>query len=485
MTPPPAEPSSYGLTRSVFLRGLALVYLIAFASLLPQITGLIGSRGILPAQTYLESMQAEYGARAYLIVPTIAWFNASDFFLRAVPWIGVAMAVMLLCRILPMFALLGLYILYLSVDTIGQTFFSFQWDSLLLETGFAAILVAPFGIRPVYAKPTHPIGIWVLRALVFRLMLESGLAKLLSGDPTWRNLSALTFHFETQPLPTPLAWYVHHIPELFHKIAVVSLLLIEIVIPFLFWMGRRLRITGAWLTIALQLLIALTGNYTFFNLLSIVLCIPLFDDQHLAWILRKRVENSELPHPYWRSATIPVAVLLISMGMIQLLAVVGALPMVPRPLNAMGSQAETFRIINRYGLFAVMTTSRPEIIVEGSEDGQSWKSYEFKYKPGELNRPLRWVVPYQPRLDWQMWFAALSTYRDAPWFSPFVRQLLEGSPDVLHLLEINPFPGKPPRFIRARIYDYHFSDLQTRRSTGAVWTRQYLGEYFPQVSLRQ
>jgi len=456
------EPASSGLTRSLFLRSLALIYFIAFASLIPQIVGLIGEHGIAPARE---------------VYPTVMSLNVSDTFLRILPWTGMALAAMLFFRIVPMSAVIGLYVLYLHVSMIGQDFFTFQWDALLLETGFAAILVTPFGLLPAYAKSTSRIGIWVLRFLAFRLMLESGLVKLLSGDPTWRNWTALTFHYETQPLPTPVAWYAHHLPATFQKLSCAGVFAVELIVPFLFLMPRKLRITGAWITITFQILIALTGNYTFFNLLAIALCIPLLDDQHLYGLLRRTVPPGDSAPRQWRWATIPLGMFLIVLGMSQLLAMVRVIPEPPDVFP-------TLAIVNRYGLFAVMTTSRSEIVIEGSDDGREWKPYEFRFKPGDVSKPLRWAAPYQPRLDWQMWFAALGRHQASPWFSRLVERLLEGSPDVLQLLEKNPFPDRPPRVVRARVYDYHFSDPSTRRSTHAIWTRSLLGGYFPAVSLR-
>jgi predicted DCC family thiol-disulfide oxidoreductase YuxK len=457
------EPSSFALTRSLFLRGLALVYFIAFASLIPQILGLIGQHGIVPA---IDT------------VPSVMFFPVTDTFLRVLPWAGMALASMLFFRMVPMVAVAGLYVLYLNVAGIGQEFFTFQWDALLLEAGFAAILVTPFGLMPRYSsRSTSTIGIWVLRFLIFRLMLESGLVKLLTGDITWRNLTALTFHYETQPLPTPLAWYAHQLPESFQRISCAGVFFVELIVPFLLFMPRRLRILGAWITIGFQLVIALTGNYTFFNLLTMVLCVALFDDQHLYGILRRPVPTTESAPRQWLLATIPVGILLIVVGALQLLAMGGIVGEAPDVFPSLG-------IVNRYGLFAVMTTSRPEIVIEGSDDGIDWKAYEFKYKAGDVVKPLRWVAPYQPRLDWQMWFAALTRHENAPWFARLIKRLLEGSPDVLNLLESNPFPGKPPRVIRAVLYDYHFTDVSTRRAMKAVWTRRLLGEYFPAVQLR-
>ena len=457
------RPATSGLTRSLFLRGLALTYFIAFASLIPQILGLIGEHGIVPAiETY----------------PRVLFLDTSDTLLSALPWAGITLAVMLFFRVVPMVAVIGLYVLYLNVVGIGQDFLLFQWDALLLEAGFAAILVTPFGLLPRYSgRSTSLIGVWVLRVLIFRLMLESGLVKLLSGDLNWTNLTALNFHYETQPLPTPLAWYAHQLPPSLQRLSCAGVFVVELIVPFLFLMPRRLRIIGAWITIVFQLVIALTGNYTFFNLLAIVLCIPLLDDQHLCGLFRRPVPPTADAPRQWRWATLPAGTLLIVVGALQLLSMIGIVGQAPAVFPSLA-------IVNRYGLFAVMTTSRHEIVIEGSEDGQEWKAYEFAYKPGDVSAPLRWVAPYQPRLDWQMWFAALTRHENEPWFSRFIQRLLEGSPDVLKLLAKNPFPDKPPKLIRAVIYDYHFSDAATRRTTHAIWTRQLLGGYFPTVSLR-
>lgn len=463
------------MARSLLLRGLAIVYLVAFASLLPQIDGLIGSNGILPVHNYLEAVHSEYGTNGYIYFPTLAWFNSSNAFLHALAWGGVALSIALLIGILPLPATIGLYVLYLSIDTAGQTFFSFQWDSLLLEAGFAAILLAPWGFRPGYADPPPRMAIWLFRFLIFRLMLESGAVKLLSGDPTWRNLSALNYHYETQPLPTPPAWYFYHLPEVVQKLSVAGVFAIELAVPFLFLTTRMLRRIAACIIIAFQLLIAFTGNYTFFNLLTIVLCfIPFFDDGRSPARARHRSAQ-------WLIAG--VSAILIALGLLQLVNVFGIVQM-PGPLATLDLYAETLHVVDRYGLFAVMTTSRKEIVIEGSDDAQDWKAYEFSYKPGDVYRPLPWIAPYQPRLDWQMWFAALSDYQNNPWFPQLMLGLLEGTPEVLRLLAIDPFPDKPPLFIRATIYEYHFSDAATRRKTGAIWTRRYVGIYFPAASLR-
>src|SRR5881296_1429883 len=237
------------MARSVFLRGLAIVYLIAFASLLPQVDGLIGSNGILPVNDYLDTIDSEYGNTGYALFPTLAWFDSSDTFLHVMIWAGMVLAILLFARVLPLGAAIGLWVLYLSLDTAGQIFFSFQWDALLLETGFAAILLTPWGLRPLYRNPPPRIAIWLFRFLIFRLMLESGAVKLLSGDPTWRNLTALNYHYWTQPLPTPIAWYAHQLPSLLQKASVLGVFTGEILVPFLFLTTARLRKIGAVITI--------------------------------------------------------------------------------------------------------------------------------------------------------------------------------------------------------------------------------------------
>jgi len=471
------HPASYRLTRSLFLKGVAAVFLIAFLSMMPQVSGLIGSNGISPAHEYLNAIRDQTGVERYWLLPTLAWIDSSDAFLRGICWTGSGLAVAVLVGIAPLAALFGMFVLYLSLVSVGQDFLSFQWDVLLLEVGFAAMLLAPRALLPWKARPAGAVGIWVMRLLVFRLMLESGLVKLLSGDPSWRSLTALNFHYQTQPLPTPLAWYANQLPGWFQKFSTAGVFAVELMVPFLFLMPRRLRIIGAWITIVFQLLIAATGNYTFFNLLTIVLCVALFDDRHLGKFLPKKFRAADSEVSTSRRVAILPGALLIVIGMMQLAGMMGA------PVSLAMEPAEILHIVNGYGLFAIMTTSRPEILIEGSNDGQDWQEYQFKYKPGDVRQPPRWVAPYQPRLDWQMWFAALGRSQDAPWFSRLMERLLEGSPEVLALLAKNPFPDKPPRFVRAKVYDYRFSDAATRRSTGDWWSRTYTGSYFPEVSL--
>jgi lipase maturation factor 1 len=424
----------------LFSRALAVIYAIAFASFAVQVKGLIGSNGILPASGFLGAMHRQLGATAYWDVPTVFWLNGSDFALQAVCWLGVAVAVASLFvaahGLWQRVAFVALYVLYLSLVSVGRDFMGFQWDALLLETGFLAIFLANDRWR-----------VLLFQILLFKLMLESGVAKLASHDETWRNLTALTYHWETQPLPTPLAWYVSHWPLWFQKLSCALMFFVELAVPFCMFGPRRLQYVAAGATAFLQVLILLTGNYTFFNWLTIALCLLL-------------LPSREPVRPANRYASI---------GLVVVLAFVW--------LTKIGGQ---FAVFNEYGLFANMTTKRNEISIEGSDDGEKWKAYTFRYKPEALDRAPRWVAPHQPRLDWQMWFAALQDPQQLRWFQSLVGQLLKGSPDVLGLLEGNPFPEHPPKYVRALYYEYHFTTAGSRD----YWKRELRGMYFPAVSLR-
>jgi len=467
----PAEPPIHALVEWLFIRILGLIYFVAFASLAVQITGLIGSRGILPAGDYLQAIHNRFGSQSYWLVPTVFWLNSGDTFLKAVCVAGAVLALVLCAGYAQRLILIALFVLYLSLVSVGQDFLNFQWDALLLETGFLAIFLG-----------NSRLVVWLFRWLLFRLVFLSGALKLLSGDPTWRSLTALNYHYETQPLPTPLAWYLHQLPEVFQKLSVAAVLCIELGAPFLILAPRRLRFFAAAAIIFLQTLIALSGNYAFFNLLTVALAVFLLDDQALRRRFPDRVAQSLLARqangktsPAGRWIAAGVAVLIVLVSGFQIVQAFGG--PVPRPVRQLMVSVAPVRIINAYGLFAVMTTSRPEIIVEGSSDGHTWLAYEFKYKPGDVTRPPGWVAPYQPRLDWQMWFAALGTCYDNPWFVSFMLRLHQGSPDVLALLGKNPFPDAPPQYIRARLYDYHFTDLAARRADAAWWRRKLMGAY--------
>ncbi len=493
--------------RWIFLRGLALIYLIAFTSLWTQIDGLVGSKGILPTDQFMANATDQVKANGigldrYRLLPTLCWFSATDASLHWQCAAGVVLSVLVLVGIAPVPCLALLWLIYLSLSTVCREFLGFQWDILLLETGFLAIFFAPRQLWPRRAREAPPsrIVLWLLRLLLFKLMFQSGCVKLMSGDTLWRNLTALTMHYETQPLPTWLGWYAHQLPLWFQKFSCAIMFGIELGIPFLIFAPRRLRMLAAASLASLQVLILLTGNYTFFNGLTLLLCVALLDDFFLsrpfAFLGRRgdkagkprtepiRLLPSAAPCRWRRLATIPLAVLVIAITSLQLFATFRVRSPCLQPVAALERWIAPFRSLNSYGLFAVMTPSRPEIVIEGSHDGVKWLPYEFKYKPGDLKRRPAFVAPHQPRLDWQMWFAALGRRQDNPWFGKFCLRLLQGSPEVLALLEKNPFPQQPPRYLRATVYYYQFTDFAERRRTGNWWQRALPREYLPVVSVR-
>jgi uncharacterized membrane protein YphA (DoxX/SURF4 family) len=490
--------AQFVLTRWLFLRCLGIVYFIAFASLATQILGLVGSQGISPVQDLLQTISLEMGDAARFAFPTIYWINCSDVVIQGLVFVGIFFSIMLVLGICTFPSLIFLWFLYLSITTVGGDFLSFQWDMLLLEAGFLAIFFSPICLleKPwALAKNAAPclvpygIVIWLLRILVFRLMVSSGAVKLLSNDPTWRNLTALDVHYLTQPLPTPIAWYAAQLPMWFQHFSVIVMFVIELLVPWLIFVGRKPRIGAAIGICFFQILIAITGNYTFFNLLTVILCISLLDDAVLEnfWpekLVKALREKSviEIHKSATRLRAICFAGLIGLTGLGEMLIMLLG-PNTPPPFLWLESITMPFHIVNSYGLFAVMTTTREEIVVEGSIDGINWREYEFKYKPGDVYRMPPLVEPFQPRLDWQMWFAALSDCRSNPWFLNFVGRLLENDPVVIRLLDNNPFPGSAPVYVRALLYDYHFTDFSSRAKTGAWWTRSFKRLYLPAVSL--
>jgi hypothetical protein len=485
-----SEPAPYQVSRWVFLRLLGLIYLCAFASLWVQLDGLIGSNGILPAERLMELAATQLGGRIRLF-PTLLWLGASDGFLHALTATGVALASLLVAGIAPATVLLTLWILYLSLSLGGQVFFSFQWDTLLLETGFLAVWLAPLTLWPAAERraPVQRPALWLLWWLLFRLMFESGAVKLTSHDPSWASFAALRFHYETQPLPTWIGWYAHQMPWAIHWLGTAGLFGIELGAPVLIFTRRRLRRAACVALITLQVVIAATGNYCFFNALTVALCLLLLDDAIWPTRLRCLLLGSETQASKGMSRNWPLAVLLpasVTLFVLSLAPTAASLGLGTSwlgPVPTLYGWVQPFRTINSYGLFAVMTTERPEIIIEGSLDGERWEPYEFKYKPGDLSRSPAFVAPHQPRLDWQMWFAALGPVEENPWFLHFLQRLLAGSSDVAALLEINPFPEKPPTAVRAVAYDYWFTDSPSREATGNWWRRESRREYCPAVTL--
>ncbi|HEY6064792.1 MAG TPA: lipase maturation factor family protein [Thermoanaerobaculia bacterium] len=478
-----AAKPTYFFASSLFLRFLAFCYLAAFVSLWVQVDGLIGPRGILPADRYLDWVRTNFGLQRFWLVPTIAWLSPGPAMLHFLCGAGAAASLAVLLGIAPTPGLSVAWLFYLSLSSVGQIFLGYQWDALLLEVGLLAIFLSPpaWRLRFSSSKPPSETTRRLLLWLLFRLMFSSGAVKLGSGDPTWRSWTALRYHYETQPLPTWIGWAFHQMPPSFHRFSCALLLFIELVVPFLVFLPRRGKQLAFAFLVPLQVLIALTGNYAFFNLLAIALCVMLVDDVRLH---RPPAPAPEAPARRWpRAFLLPFAVLIVLAGATQLaLTLRRTAAGIPRPAIALVSWLEPLRSVNRYGLFAVMTTRRPEILVEGSDDGEKWKPYEFRWKPGDVRRRPEFVAPHQPRLDWQMWFAALESCEENPWLVNFLGRLLQGEPAVLRLLRSNPFPAAPPHYVRATLSEYHFTDRATRRSTGAWWRRELQGLYCPVVS---
>jgi predicted DCC family thiol-disulfide oxidoreductase YuxK len=471
-------PPRYDNVSFLFLRLFGLIYFSAFASFGVQALGLIGSHGILPLTEMIDALGHSAGSVRFYVMPMVFWWSAGDVAIQVVCWSGAGLALLLTFNLLPRLSLLLLHVLYLSLLYAGQSFMAYQWDVYLLETGFLALILT-FAEVP---------GIWLLRWLLFRFMFMSGMVKLLSGDPNWRNLSALSYHFLTQPLPTPLAWYAAQLPSSMLKFATGCMLVIELVLPFLIFCPRRLRFGAAFGILLLQSCILATGDYNWFNLQTMLLCLLLFDDAALQRVLPERLSRL-LPLRAERAAR-PRAVsvivralglLIVFCSLVQMDLRFGGSP--PAAAQKVDQLIEPLRIVSDYGLFAVMTTQRDEIIIEGSDDGIEWREYEFRYKPGDLTRAPPWNIPHQPRLDWQMWFAALDDPRRLRWFSGFLRRILENEPTVTALLAKNPFPDEPPAYVRALFYDYTYAS-SPEKATGFWWERRLLGLYFPPARLK-
>jgi lipase maturation factor 1 len=484
-----AASGTYVLSVWLFLRLLGFIYLAAFLSLAVQLKGLVGSRGILPANDFIAKRK-RFGMGSLHRDPTLFWINSSDNFLVAMSWTGVVLSVFLVIGFAPLPMLIFLWILYLSLFTVGRIFLGYQWDVLLLETGFLAIFLAPLELAPQFPPKvgSSPIILWLLWWLLFRLMFSSGMVKLNGGDSAWRNLTALCVHYQTQPLPTPPAWHSHQLPVRFHQFSTAVMFVIELGAPFLIIGPQWARNVAAVLFIFLMILIELTGNYAFFNLLAVALSIVLLDDKTLApmfrWFSIEAIPPAIIPCPAFMNwIAVVVAIVILTLSLLPAVRLFQIKVSWPRWLENFFERLEPFRLVNSYGLFSVMTIERPEIIVEGSDDANTWRAYEFQWKPGDVKRPPRFVAPHQPRLDWQMWFAALGYYPNHPWVRSFLIRLLEGSPEVLSLLKTNPFPNKPPRYIRCVIYDYRFTNRAERRATKACWKAERRGLYCPILEL--
>jgi hypothetical protein len=472
---------TFVFSRRLFLCLLGAVYFIAFASLGVQITGLVGSHGILPITDLLTRARATLGAEAFREFPTLLWLSSDDAMLLFLCWGGAALSLLLIFGVAPVVTSALLWAFYLSLTVAGQVFLEFQWDMLLLEAGLLACLYAP--LRSPGAEP-NPIVRWVLWSLAFKLTFLSGITKLASGDPTWAAWTAMTYHYWTQPLPTWTSWYAAQAPVAVLYWSVPAMFAVELVAPFAIFLPprfRKTRLAAAVLMILLQAGIGATGNYGFFNLLTIVLYLALLDDQTLGRRPTAPLDNvppRAEPRP-WRLAVSIAAVAIACLSTVafvrEIQATAGTRAQIARswPGRLLASVAP-LRSINGYGLFRVMTTQRLELVIEVSGDDGNFREYEFRWKPGDPRRRPAFVEPHMPRLDWQMWFAALDPVDAGYWLDSMGRRILEGEPAVLRLLGPSPL-STPPRRVRIAAYDYRFTTRAERAQSGAWWVRTFRG----------
>jgi hypothetical protein len=475
----------YQLTGFVFLRFLGLIYFVAFLVLAQQVRPLIGAKGLYPARLYLDNVRASAGEttwNAFVELPTIFWLDSSDGFMQAAAFVGVGLAALLLVGGANVPLLATLWFLYLSFVHIGQLFYGYGWEILLLETGFLALFLAPlFDARPF--APTTPPGtvvIWLVRWVLFRVMFGAGLIKI-RGDECWRDLTCMMFHYETQPLPNPLSWYLHHLPAWVHTGEVLFNHFVELVVPWFVFVKGLCGIAGA-LLVVFQILLILSGNLSWLNWLTLTLCIACFDDATLGRLLpRALVGRVAAVRHLSVGRTVVLTALVLLVSYLSINPVMNLLS----PHQAMNTSFDRLHLVNTYGAFGSIGRTREEIIIEGTpdetiSDATAWRVYEFKCKPGDVMRRPCVVAPYHYRLDWQIWFAAMSDYQRNPWLVHFVFKLLNGDADALGLLATNPFPEQPPRHIRAELYRYQFT--APGDASGAWWTRTRLEEYLPPVS---
>lgn len=463
----------YRLANAVFLRVLALIYLAAFVSTALEIQGLVGEQGILPAGEYLDRLFGDIGPLAWIRFPTLFWIEHGDTTLLWTCYVGCGFALTLLIGWRPRLSLVVLFLLYLSLYRVGQIFFNFQWEFLLLEAGFIAIFTV--------SGPTR-LTVLLFHWLLFRLRFLSGLSKLLSGDPSWAGLTTLNHYFETQPLPHVGSWYAHLLPDWLLVTGTGATLLVELVVPFFIFLPRPFRILAAVLTIGFQLLIIATSNHNFINLLTIALCLYLLDDQALQRILPWRPSIGGSRQPLATLIALPLAAaLIVPTSLYTAWEFVADRP--PATWRHPANWVRAWGLGNVFHIFPTMQTERQELTIQGSSDGVEWKSYRFRYKPNSPGDVPRFIVPLHPRLDWMIWFVPSQNPAMRPWFERFLWRLSQNSPTVTSLLAENPFADKAPRYLRVLVHRYRFTGAVERRQTGDVWRAEYLGE-FPRVPPR-
>jgi lipase maturation factor 1 len=484
------------IPRWLFLRALACIYFSAFFSLVFQIRGLIGPQGILPANEYLQAVAHSLGyGRGVWFAPTVLWLSSGPHVLTAICWMGMVASLLLLLNVWPRGMLVICFVCFLSFVAAAQDFSGYQSDGMLLEAGFIAVFFAPSGFHPGFGRASPPsrASLFLLQWEWFRIYFESGVAKIAGGDPQWRRLTAMDEYYQNGPLPTWIGWYVQRLPHWFHASTAFATLALELGLVWMLFLPRRWRILCFLIVTPWELGVILTANYTFLNYLVLTLGMLLLDDRSLLRFFPERWKKSLVPvattapRPMQTSEGSPPPSKIAKLSLTAVLLTwifyataaeliwFSPIPLPTAPLVAI----EPFRIANRYGLFAIMTRGRYEIEFQGSEDGKTWVAYPFRYKPQNLSKPPGIYAPYQPRFDWNLWFASLGTWRDYPIVPRTEVRLLSNDGDVLNLFAKNPFPQHPPREVRAVIWQYWFTTMSERRTQGLWWRRQFLGLYAP------
>lgn len=505
--------SHHLIARWLFLRALGAIYFSAFLALLFQIRGMVGPQGILPADTYLQRIRS-LGPLRFWYAPSLLWMGSGNHALMALSWFGLLASLLVVVNVAPRPALFVCFVCFLSFIAISQDFGQYQSDGMLLEAGFLSLFVAPKGLLPGWGRRSLPVraAMFLLLWEWFRIYFQSGLVKLLSGDPTWRNLTAMYEYYQNGPLPTWIGWYVQHLPHWFQASTVVATLALELVIVWMLFLPRRWRIVCFFIVTPWQIVVILTANYAFLNYIVLALGFLLLDDRFLIRFVPARwrfpvaadndaategesnpespVEETPAVSPRSRlrrqAHSLGVAATAVMLGWIFYATTVPMLQMfwrtIPLPIEPI-TALQPFRIANEYGLFAVMTPNRYEIEFQGSDDGHTWVAYPFRYKPQALNQAPGIYAPYQPRFDWNLWFASLGSWTQYPIVPRTEELLLTNDPDVLSLFAANPFPDHSPREVRAVLWQYWFTTMAEKQATGNWWRRQLLGAYAPTLAI--
>jgi len=477
--------NSYWLTRFIILRLLGFVYAIAFLVAAQQLVPLIGGHGLTPARYFLGEIHSQLGSRTagMLQVPTLFWFGISDNGLSIFAWVGFGLSLVVLAGYANAIILTVLWAMYMSIVHIGQIWYGYGWETQLLETGFLSIFLCPLlDARPFPKRAPPLLVIWLFRWLGFRIMIGAGLIKL-RGDPCWRDLTCLYYHYETQPIPSPISRYLHFAPHWFHNVETAWNHFIELVVPWFSFTPRTARHIAGVLLITFQIFLIISGNLSFLNYVSIIPFLACFDDTFFRRILPKSlVRRAEEAAQQAKPCRVQNGVAIALSILVAYLSVAPVLNLVSNR-QVMNSSFDPLDLVNTYGAFGSVGKERYEIIFEGTDDAlisgdTKWKEYEFTANPGDPNRRPPFIAPYQPRIDWQIWFAAMASPADYPWTLHFVWKLLHNDRGTLSLLANDPFPTSPPRYIRARLYRYHFAPI----GDPAWWKRERIGEWLPALS---